>query len=148
MNSPNSSASSRSSISGSVVTGLIAVFLPLRFFFVFFIDGAVLLDFSIRGLERISRKSWKLDSSIGSIATGLEPLQRMLHVACLFTESNGFYVDVRQRRNSQTGELKRVRRSTPSILNIRNCSSSFEACLSSMSSKHVCKLHTYLGYRS
>jgi hypothetical protein len=66
MNSESSLASLGSSI--SALLGLVADFLrPLpRAFRVFFVGCSE--DFSIKGVERQSRKIWKLESSEGSIA--------------------------------------------------------------------------------
>lgn len=58
MNSASSSVSLGSSI--SCLMGLIAVFLPRAFRALFTGCSA---DFSIRGVERQSRKIWKFDSS-------------------------------------------------------------------------------------
>jgi hypothetical protein len=59
----NSASSSASSGSSAGITGLIAVFLlPFRVFF-----SGLVTDFSIRGVEIQSRKSWKLEDSRSSI---------------------------------------------------------------------------------
>jgi hypothetical protein len=61
--SMNSASSSASSGSLTGITGLIAVFLlPFRVFF-----SGLVADFSIRGVEIHSRKSWKLEDSRSSI---------------------------------------------------------------------------------
>jgi hypothetical protein len=62
--SASSAALLDSSAAVETDTGLIAVLRPARAFRAFFVG--VMDDFSIRGVERHSRKSWKLELSFSS----------------------------------------------------------------------------------
>lgn len=67
--SASSAASLGSSAAVGTDTGLITVFRPARAFRAFFVGVAD--DFSIRGVERHSRKSWKLELSLSSSMGGV-----------------------------------------------------------------------------
>lgn len=88
MNSPKSAALSKlSSVFnvGTSFTGLVASmsFLPLFFPRLFFFLMGAGVDFAIRGVERISRKRSKFDSSVGPILNCLKICDRVWSEASL-----------------------------------------------------------------